>query len=128
MARMRNKSPITISVNHVCTNLSLPDYYVSDTLERKKIKSNESREAVVKFRMALIVASIFVLTGLSSYLFVGGDSRIEESTDSIIIGNARTLEVAYERWAALYTLNGGPPRRDRGDRPQEGYMTLSDGS
>ncbi len=64
----------------------------------------------MKFRTFLFVAGVSLLIGLSSYFFVSGDSRLEERTVRGSIGNARTLEAAYHRWAATYTLSGGDQR------------------
>lgn len=51
--------------------------------------------------------SLSLTIGLSSYIFMNGDSRIEERLVRGSIGNVRTLETAYDRWAATYTLSGG---------------------
>ncbi|MEE8539889.1 MAG: hypothetical protein V3S54_08730, partial [Woeseiaceae bacterium] len=64
----------------------------------------------MKFRKFLFVAGVSLLIGLSSYIFVSGDSRHEERSVRGNIGNVRTLEAAYDRWSATYTLSGGDQR------------------
>ena len=63
----------------------------------------------MKVRRVSVVAgaSLSLMLGLSSYIFVNGDSRLEERSVRGSIGNVRTLEAAYDRWAAAHMLNGG---------------------
>ncbi len=62
----------------------------------------------MKVRRFLAVAgvSLSLLIGLSSYILVSGDSPLEERSVRGTTGNVRTLEAAYDRWAATYTLSG----------------------
>ncbi len=59
-------------------------------------------------RTSLVAAgvSLSLTIGLSSYIFVNGDSRLEERSVRGSVANVRTLETAYDRWAAAYRLSG----------------------
>ncbi len=61
----------------------------------------------MKIRTLSFAVGVFLAIGLSSYFFVSGDSRLEERSVRTRIGNVRTLEAAFDRWAATYTLSGG---------------------
>jgi hypothetical protein len=71
----------------------------------------------VQFHNASFVAGVSLPVGLCSYIFVSGDSRLEERSVRGGVGNGRALEAACDRWSATYTLSGGDQRLD----PPLGY-------